>query len=101
MSYDHELILLSETTTYDELRNPINTIDRKSILCDLKSVGRSEFYNADLAGFKPEIVFMINKFEYDNERKVEFEGVKYNVIRPYSIDFEEVELTCERVTGNG
>ena len=101
MSYDHELILLSETTTYDEVGNPIQSVERSPVLCELNSVGRSEFYNAAVAGLKPEKAFTIHKFEYGNENELEFEGLKYKVIRTYATDFEEIELTCEKVTGNG
>jgi len=101
MTYDHELILLSQTTTYDEVRNPIQTPARISILCGLNSVGRTEFYNAAAAGLKPAKVFTVHKYEYGNENEVEFEGEKYKVVRTYAINFEEIELTCERVIGNG
>lgn len=95
--YDHELILLSSGYTEDDLGNQIPVNNRKSILCKVDSVGRSEFYSAASTSLRPEVVFTIHNYEYGNERKIEFEGQQYSVIRTYAIGFEELELTCERV----
>ncbi|MFN0222114.1 phage head closure protein [Paenibacillus sp. KR2-11] len=102
MSYDHELGLIGQQITEDEIGNQVPT-DKEPviILCRLKSVGRSEFYNAAAAGMRPELVFIIHLFEYSGERKVEFEGVRYNVLRTYAAGSEELELMCERVAADG
>ena len=102
MRFDRELILLAEVIVKDELNNQIpKPIRRPPVLCHRKSVGRTEFYSASTTGLNPEVVFVMYDFEYNGERKVEFEGIKYSVIRTYSTGFKEVELTCERVVGNG
>lgn len=101
MTYDHELTLVSQTYTEDEIGNQIPVEERKTILCGLKSITRGEFYNAALAGLKPEITFVIHGYEYNGEKKLEFEGIRYNIIRTYSSNFEELELTCEKVVGDG
>lgn len=101
MTYDNELVLISETITEDEIGNQIPTETRKNVLCNVKSVGRNEFYSASTAGLKPSLVFVIHSYEYSDEKKVEYDGTKYNVIRTYSTNFEEVELTCEKVISNG
>lgn len=100
-TYDHELILVDETIIEDEIGNQIPVETRTTVLCSLKSVGRSEFYDAAASGLKPEMVFVIHGYEYNNQQRVEFEGVKYRVIRTYQADFEEMELVCERVIGDG
>lgn len=94
--YDHELILIGSGYTEDELGNQILSESTTSILCKVDSIGRNEFYSAASSDLKPEIVFTIHKYEYANERKVEFEGKKYSVLRTYAVNFEEIELTCER-----
>ena len=96
MTYDHELVLIKQDFTFDEIGNQIPIETRKTVLCNVKSVGRNEFYGAATSGLKPEVVFIIHGYEYNGEREVEFEGKKYHVIRTYSTDFEEIELTCER-----
>lgn len=101
MTYDHELVLIGQTYTEDEIGNQIPVETRTPILCMLKSVGRTEFYNAAATGLRPELVFVIHGYEYNGEQYVEFEGVRYRVIRTYQVDFEEMELVCERVIGDG
>lgn len=102
MSYDHELILIKPgRVEQDDIGNEI-IVDpvRLPILCGKKSIGRNEYYNAATAGMRPEIVFVIHGYEYDGQTLVEFEEKQYNVVRTYQVDFEELELTCERVASN-
>ncbi|MNH78576.1 hypothetical protein D3C73_308830 [compost metagenome] len=101
MTYDHEIALIQQQIIDDEIGNQIPVDTETVVLCGLKSVGRSEFYNAAVNGLRPELVFVIHGYEYNGEKKVVFEGVKYNVIRTYSVNFEELELTCEKVAGDG
>jgi len=96
MTYDNELTLIKEAFTIDEIGNQIPGEKRTEVLCNVKSVGRNEFYNAAATGLNPEIIFEIHKYEYCGERRVEFEENLYNVIRTYSSSFEEVELVCGR-----
>ena len=101
MTYDHELTLIDYTIEYDEIGQQKKIETRTNILCAVKSIGRNEFYAAAQAGLKPEITFVIHGYEYNGEKEVEFEGEKYKVIRTYMKDFEEMELICEKVIGNG
>ncbi|MED4783445.1 phage head closure protein [Brevibacillus choshinensis] len=103
MTYDYELtLILPGRVEQDEIGNeiPVDPIET-TILCDLKSVSRSEFYNAAATGLRPELVFVIHKYEYNGERLVEFDGKRYNVLRTYATGIEELELMCERVAANG
>jgi len=95
--YNNELELLREGYTEDELGNQIPSNVKRSILCKVNSIGRSEFYSAASSNLRPEIVFTIHKYEYENERKVIFEEQQYSVLRTYATGIEELELTCERV----
>lgn len=97
MTYDYELTLIKKTYIEDELCNQIPEEIKTDIYCNLKSIGRSEFYNAASQGLKPEIIFIIHKYEYGNEKEILFEDKRYKVIKTYSKDFEEIELTCEKV----
>ena len=101
MTYDYEITLITQTYTEDEIGNQIPVNTETVILCDLKSVGRAEFYNAAVAGLKPELVFVIHGYEYAGQTKVKFEGATYRVIRNYATGFEELELTCEKVAADG
>lgn len=101
VTYDHELTLISKAIVEDELGNQTEGEEvERNVLCGIKSVGRTEFYDAAVKGLKPELIFVINQFEYEGENKVKFENNLYSIIRTYSTG-EELELTCERDIGNG
>lgn len=108
MTFDYELILIGSESGENDMGDPILIPTRKSILCDVQSVTRSEHYQAAANGLKPEIVFVVNKYDYEGEKQVEFEGKSYNVIRTYIPkrsrdigDFETLELVCEGVVNIG
>ncbi|MGE4213778.1 MAG: phage head closure protein [Anaerotignaceae bacterium] len=101
MTYDNELTLITKTYAQDDIGNQIATETETKILCGVKSVGRSEFYNAAQTGLKPTLLFIVHGYEYSGEKLVKFENEKYSVLKTYSMGFEELELTCERVIANG
>ena len=101
MIYNNELILVDSTKTKDEIGQEIKTETYTSILCSVKSIGRNEFYAAAKAGLNPSIVFIIHKYEYSGQLKVQFENQNYKVLRTYATTFEETELVCERIGSNG
>lgn len=98
--WQNELILISKTFEFDDIGNQVPIENKTEVFCDVKSVSRSEFYNAATAGLKPSLVFVIHDYEYNNEETVEFENNRYKVIRTYHKSVEEIELTCEKVIGN-
>ena len=100
MTFDHQLILLKQDHVQDDIGNWQPVLVPKPVLCALKSVTRNEFYSAAQAGLRPERVFVIHGYEYEGEQEVEFEGERYRVVRTYSVSFEELELTCEKVVTN-
>lgn len=109
--YNHELTLIGYSLGEDEIGNEIKVPIEKTILCKVKDIGSTEFYNAQVNDLKPAIKFIVHAFEYNGEKEVKFEGTKYQVIRTYAGDTvdrsdnalsgEEIELTCEKVIENG
>jgi hypothetical protein len=104
VTFDYELILIGTEPGENELGDPILVPVRRPVLCDVLSVTRSEHYQAAAHGLKPEMVFVVNRYEYQGEKEVEFEEREYRVMRTYlprrskSIgDFETIELVCEGV----
>lgn len=104
MTFDYELILIQTGEGENELGDPIIIRTEKPVLCDVLSVGRSEHYQAAAHGLKPELVFVVSRWDYEGEKEVVFEGKRYNVLRTYEpkqskgfADYETVELVCEGV----
>jgi SPP1 family predicted phage head-tail adaptor len=108
VTFDYELILIKMEAGENDLGDPITVRSERPVLCDVLSVGRNEHYQAAAHGLKPELVFVVSKWDYDGEKEVEFEGKKYNVLRTYQPknakglgDFETMELVCEGVVNRG
>lgn len=100
--YDYELTLIGQSGTQsDAIGNQIPTPRESTVLCELLSVGRQEFYNAAAAGLRPSLIFRIHHYEYSGELKVRFQDQIYKVLRTYATGFEEIELSCERVLRDG
>ena len=71
---------------------------RKEVFCTLKSIGASEFYQAQATDLKPELKFVLEDFlDYDGEVHVEHEGTLYRVIRTYRAGLQ-LELTVTRAS---
>lgn len=95
--------LISVTVTEDEIGNQIPTETAIEVWAEETGVRQSEFYNAAVAGLKPERTFVIWANEYSGQTKIEADGVKYKLIRAYNnpSKSEMIELVCEKVTADG
>lgn len=54
-----------------------------NVYANKKSVRQSEYYNGITAGRKPEIVYEIRAFEFDDHEKVKVGSKEYDIIRTY------------------
>lgn len=90
------ITLVSETTP----RGVFDTFvpSENEIPCEVRSVTRSEAYQARAAGMNPSIVFRIRIAEdYNDEQTVLYHNTRYRVVRTYQDDFW-LELVCEKAT---
>ena len=106
MLYQYDIYLLSEVIEYDDIGQEIKSWGKRKVLAKIESIKHNEFYNAQLAGLKPEIKFIIHEIEYFGEKKIEYNGKMYNIIRTYVDDkkdsrIREIELICNEVAGDG
>jgi len=99
--YDSIITLISETKTVDDYGDAIITTTENVVFADIKSIGQSEFYQAEAVGLKPEIKFVIPDFlDYHNEKRIKFtpfngEEEEYTVLRTYRAN-NTLELVCKR-----
>ncbi|MDU3677784.1 MULTISPECIES: phage head closure protein [Clostridium] len=98
--WQSEVTLISEEYEFDEIGNQIPIPIEEEVFCNVKSISRSEFYNAATTGLKPSLVFKVRIVDYNDQEKVKFEDNEYKIIRTYIVDTENIELTCEKVLGN-
>lgn len=97
--YNHQIKLITRTFVNDGLQETIKEESIK-VLCKVQSVKRFEFYKMREADLKPEVVFIVKGYEYDDQDTIEYNGKRYRVVRTYQIDYEELELVCERLTSH-
>ena len=97
MPWNDEVILISEGKLIeDDLGQQEKTREELKVLCNEKSVGRFEFYQAARAWFKPQLILEIHSFENNNPFEVIFKSKKYSVIKEYTSK-DITELTCEEI----
>lgn len=101
MTFDNECILISYSYSENDKGDPIKAKIESPVLCSQESVSRSEHYAAAAHGLKPEIILIVNQYDYEGQHDVEFEGVLYKIMRTYKRkqysdvgDFDSLELVC-------
>lgn len=74
----------------------------RTVFCQVSSVGRTEFYQANLAGMSPEYVLKLSDTaEYQGEMELMFRGEKWKIIRTYMTRDGGLELTVQRSALHG
>lgn len=86
--------LCKKVETLDKLRKPQKSFKKRLVYCNEKGVKRSEFYQAQAQGYKPELCVELKAIEYHQEEYFEFDEKMYRVLRTYPVKNECVELTC-------
>lgn len=93
--------LIEIKTSQNKIGDCIDTKSYTEIFAKRKSIKQSEFYQAQASGFKPEISFEINSFEYNNETRVRYNNKEYKVLRTYQVSVDRLEIVLEGVVNNG
>lgn len=99
--YDEAIYLLKEVETTDEYGDAVKTYQETQVYAQIKSIGQSEFYQAQAVGFKPEIKFVLADFyDYQGQQLIKytpFDGTEeiYTVIRTYRQD-TTLEIVCKK-----
>lgn len=100
--YDNVIKLVAESKEQNEYGDTISTETEKIVFADLRSIGQSEFYQAQAVGLKPEIKFVLADYlDYSNEKKLKYkafneeEEQEYSIIRTYRSN-NQIELVCKR-----
>lgn len=87
--------LCRETEKIDTLGKPYKTFEKREVFCNEKGVKRSEFYQAQVQGYRPELCVEIRESDYNREGHFEYQGTMFRVIRTYPVKNECIELTCQ------
>ena len=82
-------------------RGAFEKAERKErmVYCQIKSVSRSDFWQAKAIGLEPEIVLVLSDaIDYHDERIVVYNGKEYEVLRTYD-NGAGIEITLQRARG--
>lgn len=99
--FDSVITLMKETNTINEYGDTVQTFAERIVFAEVKSIGQSEFYQAEAVGLKPEIKFVIADFaDYQNEKQLKYTpygGTEeiYTVLRTYRNKIN-LEIVCAR-----
>lgn len=103
---DDVITLLKTEFSADKYGNQVETITaRTTVFCRVRSVSRSEFYQAAQADLHPEYVFVLSQFrDYSGEKDLlytDWTGTekRYSIIRTYR-DGDALEITAAERIGD-
>lgn len=78
------------------------TDQERLVLCTVKKVRQSEYYQANNVGYRPELQFDLTlAADYHDERSLIYEGNEYTVIRTFDKPEGGMEIIAGRSDVNG
>lgn len=84
-----------ETTNVDEYGDKVYLENKTKVYAQCKSIGQSEFYQAQTSGLKPEIKFVLaTSRDYNGQEEVVFNNIRYKVLKTYIPSDDSIEITC-------
>ena len=96
MRHSQIIKLITVTVTEDSIGNQVALTTERTVYANEFYVNQSEFYNASVAGLKPEKQFELYSYEYQGEPKLKHDTDTYNIIRTEKRG-DKTRLTCERI----
>lgn len=91
--------LISYTTTYDAILQPVKTPTKRKVYAQYRSITRAEWFDAGRNGLKPDMCFAMQKFDYNGEDTLEYDGKLYGIYRTFLARGDVIELYCEKKGG--
>lgn len=95
--YNDVITLLSIEEEPNDIGDLVETITRTEVFAEVRSIGMKEKYEALAVGLKPELTFVLaDYYDYDNQEAVEYNGIRYKVLRTYQKRTRELEIVVTR-----
>ena len=83
------------TTSYDDYGDSVLSEVKQNVYAECRSISQTEFYQAQTAGFKPEIKFVLTTSrDYNGQEEIIFNGIRYKVLKTYIPPNDSIEITC-------
>ena len=82
----------------NELISFVTETSSRDVLCGLRSIGLTEFYQAQATNYRPELKFVLADYlDYQGETYIQYNGDLYVVIRTYRTG-QELEIVVGRAS---
>ena len=94
MFFSDKITLRAATTSLDGFGDAVKSYTDTTVWANKKSATRAEFYGANAAGIKVDIVFEVNAEDYKDQTVVQYGLVSYEVMRAYQKGLGPYELVC-------
>lgn len=95
--YNDVITLLTITETVNDIGDLVETVAKKEVFAQVRSVGMKESYEALAVGLKPELTFVLaDYYDYDDQEFIEYNSVRYRVLRTYRKTSNELEIVVTR-----
>lgn len=92
--HNEVIYLLTTQSNVNDVGDQIETMEKSMRFAKIKSIGQSEFYQAQAQGLKPEIKFVLADYlDYDNQEEVIYNNFRYKVLRTFRTG-NEIEIVC-------
>ena len=92
--YNELIYLESRQSGTNDVGDLIERSELTMRLAKLKSIGQSEFYQAQAQGLKPELKFVLADYlDYGYQEYVIYNGFRFKVLRTYRTG-NEIEIVC-------
>lgn len=86
--------VMREVPGLDEMHRPKVSYTEEQVFCNVKSIGQSEFYQAQTAGLKPEIKIEVKLVDLNGATHFKYNNTIYKILRTYKKeDITELTLT--------
>ncbi len=93
--YNEVIYLLATQSKVNEVGDQIEKQEKAMRFAKIKSIGQSEFYQAQAQGLKPEIKFILPDYlDYNNQEELIYNNFRYKVLRTFRTDKNELEIVC-------
>ena len=97
MLYSDVANLIAQTYTVNSIGDAVPTETLRQVFVEVKSLGLKRKIEAMATGLNVEFkLILADVQEYNDEKIVEYKGVRYNVLNVYVADDQSVELTVGR-----
>ena len=100
MDRSDTITLIKQTKQPDAIGQYVAIAEEQNeVFCEVRSISGAEKADAGRDGHKLSYTFIMNRWEYDGETVIEYNGKRYGLYRPYIARDDTIELHCEEKDG--